>query len=256
MSVGVAVDSEADVSVRTEQFAFSVHDGITVLRDDRHPGGTKARVLSRILPCVTEEVVVYAGHPYGFGSEALAIASANAGKSAKLLFPRYAGWPNELSMPMPMRRACGMPNVDFLTVGDPESTQTEIDALAIRYANDRGYFHFPVGFDYPDFFEELKSVILAVPNIDQFEEVWTVAGSGTLARALHEALPHARICAVNLRMPHCRLGNIHQFQAEMGPEEAAIDLPPFASARYYDAKAWAILRANASEKALFWNVAG
>lgn len=57
-----------------------------VLRDDLHPGGTKTRILDKILGSIPEQEIVYAGHPYGYAGIALANACKKHGKKATIFF--------------------------------------------------------------------------------------------------------------------------------------------------------------------------
>lgn len=85
-------------------------------------------------------------------------------------------------------------------------------------------------------------------------EVWTVAGSGTLARALQRAWPGASFHAVRIgAAPDVGAATVH-----VAPERFERDAkapPPFPSCSNYDAKAWQFIRRHASPGALFWNVA-
>ena len=110
----------------------------------------------------------------------------------------------------------------------------------------------PFGLDAPPFIAALADIArrlgIAPP------EVWSVAGSGVLTRALQAAWPQAAVHAVRIgAMPNH--GRAHLHQAPERYEQAARLPPPFASCDNYDAKAWRFIRAQAQPGALFWNVA-
>ena len=85
-------------------------------------------------------------------------------------------------------------------------------------------------------------------------EVWSVAGSGVLTRALQRAWPQARFVAVVVGREGCDTGRARRIVHPLPFERPARVLPPFPSAMGYDAKAWEYLRAEAGPGALFWNV--
>ncbi len=85
-------------------------------------------------------------------------------------------------------------------------------------------------------------------------EVWSVAGSGVLTRALQRAWPRARFVAVVVGREGCDTGRARRIVHPLPFERAAKVRPPFPSAPGYDAKAWEYIRAEAMPGALFWNV--
>jgi hypothetical protein len=86
-------------------------------------------------------------------------------------------------------------------------------------------------------------------------EVWTVAGSGTLSRALQHAWPDATVHVVQIGA-RPKVGRAIVWQAPERFEHDAGLPPPFPSCSNYDAKAWRFIREHAQPGALFWNVAG
>jgi hypothetical protein len=110
----------------------------------------------------------------------------------------------------------------------------------------------PFGFDSPEFQERLAAI---ARSIDIWpKEVWTVAGSGTLCRALMAAWPLAAFHAVQVgKLPRCMGARV--LLAPEPFERDAMVKPPFPSCSNYDAKAWRFVSRLASPGALFWNVA-
>ena len=85
-------------------------------------------------------------------------------------------------------------------------------------------------------------------------QVFTVAGSGTLTRALQQAWPNAEFIAVQVgKSP--QVGRARLIIAPEKFEDDAKIKPPFPSCSNYDAKAWRFIRQHAEPGALFWNVA-
>lgn len=228
---------------------------IDVLRDDKIPGGTKSRILSKILPSINEKGVVYPAHPYGYGAESLAITSLLAKKELILVYTPYENYPNVYDMPRPMHRATVYPHVSYFVV-EQLNEQSDLYEIAKGYAEQKDFYCFQVGFADQQFFESTVKFIQAIPELRKYNEIWITAGSGLMARALSQALPDTKIFPVSLGMSHCNTGALETIQVEERIEEEASAPPPFRSATFYDAKVWRHLEEKASKGALFWNVAG
>ena len=222
-------------------------EGFLVVRDDEVPGGTKVRVLRSLLPVLKEKEVVYAAHPYGYGALALAIACEDCDKQLTLFYPHIS------DLPKPMVQAIKKPCVQYFVV-DSATSQVDVHQYAQKYVNLLGgRYLFPVGFDFPDFFNMLVSTVGSIGM--EPKEVWAVAGSGCMVRAMASAWPNAEINAISLGFPQLNAGRARVLVAPEGPEQTAQYPPPFPSASYYDAKLWRFVKEYATQGALVWNVA-
>lgn len=218
------------------------HGQILVVRDDLVAGGTKVRALPQILDAKAREFV-YASPTAGYAQVALAVVARQLGKRAtvfcaarKTLHPRTAE-----------AQAAGARIVQV-----PVGYMTVVRARAREYCAVSGATLLPFGFDTPAFLEALADVARGLPVTPS--EVWSVAGSGVLTRALQQAWPSARFYAVRIGAEP-DAGAAHLYKAPEAFEQPARHPPPFASCANYDAKAWRFIRAHASPGALFWNVA-
>jgi hypothetical protein len=217
------------------------HSGILVVRDDLIAGGTKRRVLPYLLQGADE--FVYASPAYGYAQVALAITCREMGLKAtvftaqrKQMHPRTAE----------ARRAGAK------VVMVPTGYLSNVRAKARDYAATVGACNLPFGFDTPEFVARLSATARSI-DVEP-REVWTVAGSGTLSRALQLAWPGARFYAVRVgAVP--QVGNALLYTAPESFEQEARQKPPFPSCSNYDAKAWRFIREHATPGALFWNVA-
>ena len=88
----------------------------------------------------------------------------------------------------------------------------------------------------------------------QPSEVWTVAGSGVLTRSLQLAWPVASFNAVLVGKKDSDVGKARRIIHADSFDAPARILPPFPSAKNYDAKAWEHIKRQASSGALLWNV--
>jgi hypothetical protein len=216
-------------------------DGLTVVRDDLLPGGTKRRVLADVLPPAAE--YVYASPAYGYAQVALAYVCRDLGAQATVFTAKRA-------LLHPRTREAQQVGAKIVLV--PTGYLRNVQAKARAYADAAGACYLPFGFDTPEMTTALATVARALP-VDP-PEVWTVAGSGTLSRALQAAWPRARCHAVQVgRVPV--VGRAALYVAPEPFERDAQRPPPFPSCSNYDAKAWRFVTEHARPGALFWNVA-
>jgi len=218
------------------------HNGVLVLRDDFQPGGTKARALPALMTG-REREYVYASPVCGYAQVALAHVTREMGKRATI-FCAQRGERHRLTLEAERAGA--------RIVEVPVGYMSVVRAHARQYCDVSGARLLPFGLDTPVFLQALAEVARAVPV--QPTEVWTVAGSGVLTRALQMAWPAARFHAVQVgAVPS--VGRATVWVAPEKFDQSARHPPPFPSCTNYDAKAWQFIRRSAKPGALFWNVA-
>lgn len=216
-------------------------EGIVVVRDDLIPGGSKVRAIEALMNGASE--YVYASPAFGYAQIALAIGCTERGKQATIFTAKR----NELHKRTAQAKAAGAKIVQV-----PHGYLSNVQAKARAYAEMTGACLLPFGFDSDAIRNALADVARSLGV--QPKEVWTVAGSGTLSRALQAAWPDARFYAVRIgSQPDA--GHAQVFTAPEKFEQDAKELPPFPSCSNYDAKAWRFIKQHASPGALFWNVA-
>lgn len=222
------------------------HGGVSVIRDDLFPGGTKAR----FMPVLFEgaEEAVYASPAEGGAQTALATVAKDLGKRATIfvaarakLHPRTLEAARLGARVVPVRPG-------YLSV---------VQARAKDYAKTSGARLVPFGVDLPEAITRLADAALAT-GLDP-DEVWCAAGSGVLARALAQAWPRARrhVVQVGRELPPKDVAGamIHIYPRPFS--DVAKTLPPFPSDPHYDAKAWETMTARKGPgRVVFWNVAG
>jgi threonine dehydratase len=224
---------------------LEVHRGITVVRDDLYPGGTKARFIGSVFNGATE--AVYASPPEGGAQSALATVARALGKRATIFVASRA---------KPHPRTLEAARLGAKIVPVTPGYLTVVQARAKAYCRETGAQLIPFGADFPGATEAIASTALmtgAAPD-----EVWCAAGSGVLARGLALAWPRARRHVVQIGReltPREVAGaRIHVHPKNFG--ERATIVAPFPSDPHYDAKAWEICIAlRGPGNVLFWNVA-
>lgn len=217
-------------------------NGLLIVRDDLLPGGTKSRALPVLLDGPEQEYV-YASPVCGYAQVALAIVAQALGKRATI-FCAARTYKHRLTQ---QAAAAGARIVEV-----PVGYMTVVKSRAAEYCRAHGARLLPFGLDTPEFLAALADVALALPVAPR--EVWTVAGSGVLSRALQQAWPDARFYAVRVGAEPDAGRAITVAAPEKFEQDARVP-PPFPSCANYDAKAWRFIQSQAKPGALFWNVA-
>ena len=128
----------------------------------------------------------------------------------------------------------------------------------------------PLGFNDPnfkDFFEEeLKPYWKSILNNYKISELWLPIGSGTLLQTFKKFVSSdINIYGVNVNVLPETDGRIKSIMQDDGVtyiksiqnfhDACSEPLPPIPSNKYYDAKLFTIIQNQASDRALWWNVA-
>jgi len=219
------------------------YDGIVVVRDDLLQGGTKSRVIDLVLDDDAPEYV-YASTVYGYAQIALAVAAKRRGKPASI----FSAKRRDKYIRTRQAEALGARIVEV-----PDGMLSVVTHRAKKYCRETGAQLVPFGVETPAVFQRLIDIARALPVTPT--EVWSVAGSGLLSRALQAAWPDVPVNAVIVSTSSASTGRARRFVA---PETFGVDAkvkPPFPSCSNYDAKAWRFVKAYAQRGALFWNVA-
>lgn len=224
------------------------HEGFLVVRDDLLPGGTKRRALLSILFNIKAREVVYPATAHGYGQLALAYAGKDAGKKVTLFL---ADRKNFESAPI-VAETMAKTNAEYHFIKFPNFMNCVV-ARAGEYANKNGAELMPLGFDMPEFLDELVKVAKSLP-IEPPKEVWVAGGTGTLARAFQKAWPHAKINVVSMGMKNGDMGNATVYEAPEKFAQKAKNPPPYPAASHYDAKVWQFAKKYGRKGALIWNV--
>lgn len=222
------------------------HDGISVVRDDLFPGGTKARYVARLFEQADE--VVYATPAEGGAQTALAECARQAGKRATLFVAKRA---------QPHPRALMAKALGATVVQVSPGYLSVVQSRAREYAAAAGAFLAPFGIDT---FEAICAIADAAEATGlKPDEVWCAAGSGVLSRGLARAWPHARrhVVQVGRELEPIDVAEATIWKHPLAFGQRAKTVPPFPSDPHYDAKAWEIARANrGAGLVVFWNVTG
>lgn len=222
------------------------HEGISVVRDDLFPGGTKARFIGTLFDGADE--VVYASPAEGGAQTALAHVAKALGKQATIFVAKRAEpHPRALLAKSLGARVC-MVSPGYLTV---------VQARARAYCAASGARLAPFGVDTPEALAAIRDAALALAI--KPDEVWCASGSGVLARGLAAAWPKARrhVVQVGMELNAEKVAGAQIHVAALPFGRPCKSKPPFPSDPHYDAKAWEIAKARrGAGLCLFWNVTG
>ena len=221
------------------------HDGISVVRDDLFPGGTKARFLPVLFDGAEE--VVYASPAEGGAQIALAFAAAKLGKRATIFVAKRK---------QPHARTLEAKRLGAKVYQVPHGYLNVVQARAKEYCRRTGARLAPFGIDMPEaitFIADAAKTAGLSPD-----EVWCAAGSGMLSRALKAAWPNATINAVQVgrKLSSDDVSGAVIHDAGMPFGRALKKRPPFPSCPHYDAKAWLMCKEKGKGEVVFWNVLG
>jgi hypothetical protein len=224
---------------------LEVHRGITVVRDDLFPGGTKARFIGSVFDGAAE--AVYASPPEGGAQTALATVAKALGKRATIFVAQRA---------KPHARTLEAARLGAKVVPVAPGYLTVVKARAKAYCRDTGAFLIPFGADFPGAPEAIAAAALSTGEAP--DEVWCAAGSGVLARGLALAWPDAQRHVVQIGRelsPKDVAGAKIHVHPRKFSDRAAL-AAPFPSDPHYDAKAWEFCLAKRGPgRVLFWTVA-
>lgn len=160
-----------------------------IVRDDLLPGGTKRRAIPVFFRHDIHEYV-YASPVQGAAQLALALTAREHGKQATIFCAKRKTWhPNTVRVHELGARVMEVP-MGYLS---------NVTAKARDYCQGTGAMLLPFGLDDPRMIAELADVARALGIAPH--EVWSIASSGVLTRALQLAWPDARFFGV--QVGHC-----------------------------------------------------
>ncbi len=229
------------------------HEGILVVRDDLIPGGTKSRFFVHLF--ADHDEIVYASTTWGGAQIALAHSARLMDKRATIFVAKR----NELHPRTLEAKNIGKDHVKIIQV--PMGFLNVLQSHAKRYCEShKDVYYLEVGGKEPLVMELLAKVAKKVEDEHgPFDEVWSSAGSGTLALGLQNGITNKRtkfyIVQVGMDIKDVGRAEVIPYPKKL-QQELRIDTP-FPSCPNFDRKAWELCKENhGTGKILFWNVLG
>lgn len=195
-------------------------------------GGLKRPVLERWLPTFNQKHFEYAGSVYGLGGLALAYACHALGFTSTLHIADGKYKPQWLATLESLN--CK------LVVHEPKPVEEIYNNIGNAL---------PLGFDDEGFINAMAGVLAGHDNT----EIWFPIVSGTLAKAIIKAFPHAKLHGVKVAKHTPDFAGVTLYQAPEKYHQSAAVPPPYPACPFSDAKLWQFVQKDASENALIIN---
>jgi len=241
----------------------------TVLNDSVCVGGTKQRLLSRLIPKIIADKseLIYAGPDSGAAQVALAYAAKLFRLQATVFLNTPGATPVSQLPPLTwIAQQLGAklmlsPSSNSNTHGR-SLADTQLAAEEYVRADPKSRMLLPFGMDDPlnrQLFEEAIREAIP-PDLPTPTRLWVVAGSGFLFRVLHNVWPSCKLMITQVGKkiwPDQLQGIDHEFF--IAPERFGDNttiLPPYTSLSWYDAKLWQFAKTHGQAGDYIWNVAG
>lgn len=227
------------------------HNGITVLRDDKIQGGTKARFLYKLLD-PTKQGYVYATPAYGGFQIALAATLKDQSKQATIFVAKR----KDMHPNTKRAKELGAKIIEV-----PYGYLNNTQAKAKKHCETYNHQYLEWGANYGEATQAIAETMRAITKElgEEPKEVWCTIGSGVLAKGILEGTDTAIVHGVSVGKEytgqHDRL-RVHTHHLPFEKESRAS--APFPSSSNYDRKAWEYCtqRATKDGRVLFWNVLG
>jgi hypothetical protein len=233
--VGDFVGSFPDPIIET------VNDRI-VVREDLLSVGTKARAGELLVARSESDTIVYVQPRFGFAGISLTELCKKYNKRLVLFMPSskevsdHQAFCIENGCEYYFHRIAAMPNLNI---------------IAKRWADENNGFFIPLGLRHR---LVTAMIIKTATGIKEPTSFWTAFSTGVLNRALQIAWPNSKAngVAVSRNIHDGEKGRANVISHYKDFSQNSLILPPFPSAKNYDAKVWEYT----SPGDLFWNVAG
>ena len=230
------------------------YNGIYVVRDDLLEGGSKVRFADKLIKDTPVKEFVYGGsNKVGWGNISLAYLCRRYNKTAVSF---YAARKVPTEHQEKYMEYGGI--IKWVKMGMLSVTKAHAKWYVEEKPTER--MNVPIGLEHDTCFGAIIKIARKLEV--KPEVVWTVGSSGTLSRGLQLAWPDAKFHCVQTghKMEQHEVGKatIHPVKYKFDQACKEEELPPFPSAKEYDAKVWKPMLENYDDTKinLFWNVAG
>jgi len=217
-------------------------DDRIVVREDLLSVGTKARAGELLVATSESDTIVYVQPRFGFAGISLTELCKKYNKRLVLFMPSskevsdHQAFCIENGCEYHFHRIAAMPNLNI---------------IAKRWADENNGFFIPLGLRHR---LVTAMIIKTATGIKEPTSFWTAFSTGVLNRALQIAWPNSKAngVAVSRNIHEGEKGRANIVSHYKDFSQNSLILPPFPSAKNYDAKVWEYT----SPGDLFWNVAG
>jgi len=217
-------------------------NGRIVVREDLLNVGSKVRAAEYLVASTKEDTIVYVQPRFGFAGVSLTELCKKYNKKLVLFMPSskeisdHQAFCIENGCDYYFHRIAAMPNLNIIAKNYAEKNKALFIPLGLRHRL------------------VTAMIIKVATEIEEPKSFWTAFSTGVLNRALQIAWPNAIAngVAVSRNIKDGEKGRANLISHYRDFSQDSLILPPFPSAKNYDAKVWEYVK----EGELFWNVAG
>lgn len=236
------IDMVGDFTSSFDKPVIELIEGRIVVREDVLSVGTKARAGELLIASAESDTIVYVQPRFGFAGISLTELCKKYNKKLVLFMPSskeisdHQAFCIENGCEYHFHRIAAMPNLNI---------------IAKRWAEENNGLFIPLGLKHK---LVTAMIVKTASEMDEPKSFWTAFSTGVLNRALQIAWPNAIAngVAVSRNVQDGEKGRANIVSHYRDFSQNSLILPPFPSAKNYDAKVWEYTRPGD----LFWNVAG
>jgi hypothetical protein len=235
---------------------IKLNDGrnINIFRDDLINGGTKIRLLDKIIPKIKNNIIVYAGPSSGYAQLALSIIGKKYNKKVVIFVPKR----KIMSEPTLQAKNNGaiikeVERPAYLNVVQSRAKEWSEKNKAYLMA-----FGLDEGYNIDILSNEIKKCLPANLNTKSKINIWLVVGSGLILRSLYKVFVNANfnVVQVGKKLEDYNKHNTVIYKSPYEFDKKETILPPYPSVDNYDAKVWRFVLKYAKNGDYVYNIAG
>jgi hypothetical protein len=235
---------------------IKLNDGrnINIFRDDLINGGTKIRLLDKIIPKIKNNIIVYAGPSSGYAQLALSIIGKKYNKKVVIFVPKR----KIMSVPTLQAKNNGaiikeVERPAYLNVVQSRAKEWSEKNKAYLMA-----FGLDEGYNIDILSNEIKKCLPANLNTKSKINIWLVVGSGLILRSLYKVFVNANfnVVQVGKKLEDYNKHNTVIYKSPYEFDKKETILPPYPSVDNYDAKVWRFVLKYAKNGDYVYNIAG
>lgn len=233
---------------------------INLIDDGQLFGGSKIRVLSKIIKYIDQKEIVYAGPDSGMAQIAISLIGMLNKKKVTMFINTYK---KKLPRPYLVEFAQKHLNTNYNFSENPKGrTLKETQSEAEKYVSEKptGRYLFSFGLKDEKTIQLFKELLTeALVNIKAPKRLWLVVGSGMILKVLQEIWPSTEFMGVQVGKTvwpdQLREGKDKLYVAPEAFADNTKIQPPYETIPWYDAKLWQFFIKDGQDGDFIWNVA-